>query len=194
MLLPVILILVAAAWRVVAAWEPSLANFAPLMALAFCGGVYFRSPKMWLVPFAALLLSDLYLDYYYQTQFAYAWSFGPAGIRALCFVLALFIGWVVSHRKNWLNLFTGTLASAVIFYLVTNSHAWFYDPTYVKGLAGWWQAMTVGHPEFPPTLFFFRNSLVSDFFFTGLFALAMEYQALRREQPSLLPRSLVREG
>jgi hypothetical protein len=54
--------------------------------------------------------------------------------------------------------------------------------------------MTVGHPEFPPTLFFFRNSLASDFFFTGLFALAMEYQALRHEQPSLLPKSLVRAG
>lgn len=186
MILAVALILAAAGWRVAAAWEPSLANFAPLMALAFCGGVYFKSRRMWLVPFAALLLSDLYLDHYYATQFGYNWPVGAAGIRALCFVVAIYFGWVVAHRKSWLNLFTGTLGGSVLFYLVTNSHAWWYDMAYAKTLAGWWQAMTVGHPEFPPTLLFFRNSIVSDLFFTGLFALTMEYLALRHEQPNLL--------
>ncbi|HWL14138.1 MAG TPA: DUF6580 family putative transport protein [Opitutus sp.] len=189
MILAAVLILVAAGWRIAAAWEPSLANFAPLMALAFCGGVYFRNPRLWLIPLAALTLSDLYLDHYYATQFGYIWTWGAAGIRALCFVLAIFFGWMVSHRKSWLNLFSGTLAGAVIFYLVTNSHAWWYDLAYAKTAAGWWQAMTVGHPQFPPTLFFFRNSLVSDLFFTGIFALVMEYRALRHAQPSLLARA-----
>ncbi len=189
MILAAVLILVAAGWRIAAAWEPSLANFAPLMALAFCGGVYFRNPRLWLIPLAALTLSDLYLDHYYATQFGYIWTWGAAGIRALCFVLAIFFGWMVSHRKSWLNLFSGTLAGAVIFYLVTNSHAWWYDLAYAKTAAGWWQAMTVGHPQFPPTLFFFRNSLVSDLFFTGIFALVMEYRALRHARPSLLARA-----
>lgn len=187
MILPIVLILVAAGWRIAAAWEPSLANFAPLMALAFCGGVYFRDRRMWLVPFAALVLSDVYLDHYYATQFNYEWTFSGAGIRGLCFVMAIFLGWVVSRHKSWMNLFSGTLAGAVIFYLVTNSHAWWYDLSYAKTTAGWWQAMTVGHPEFPPTLLFFRNSLASDFFFTAVFALVMEYQALRHSAPSLLP-------
>jgi hypothetical protein len=186
MLLAVLLIIAASAWRVVAAWEPSLANFAPLMALAFCGGVYFRDRRMWLVPFVALVVSDLYLDHYYATQFGYQWNFGAAGIRALCFVLAIFFGWVVSTRKSWWNLFAGCLGGAVAFYLVTNTHSWWYDLSYAKTSAGWWQAMTIGHPEFPPTLFFFRSSLVSDLFFTGMFALVMEYQALRKSQPSLL--------
>ncbi|MEO6001641.1 MAG: DUF6580 family putative transport protein [Opitutus sp.] len=188
MILAVFLILAAAGWRIAAAWEPSLANFAPLMALAFCGGVYFRDRRMWLVPFAALLLSDLYLDYYYQTQFGYVWSFGGAGIRALCFVMAIFLGWVVSQHKSWINLFSGTLGGAVIFYLVTNSHAWWYDLSYAKTAAGWWQALTVGHPEYLPTLYFFRNSLASDFLFTAMFALVMEYQAQRHAQPSLFNR------
>ena len=192
MILAVVLILAAAGWRVAAAWEPSLANFAPLMALAFCGSVYFRNPRMWLVPFAALLLSDLYLDYYYQSNFGYAWTIGGAGIRALCFVFAIFLGWVVSRNKSWLNLATGTLAGALTFYLVTNSHSWWYDLSYAKSAAGWWQAMTVGHPEFPPTLLFFRNSLASDVFFTGMFALIMEYQAMRKEQPSLLGKFVQR--
>lgn len=187
MILAAVLILVAAGWRIAAVWSDAFANFAPLMALAFCGGVYFRDRRLWLVPFVALVVSDLYLNQHYATQYHYEFPFAAAGIRALCFVLALFIGWVVSHRKSWLNLLTGTLAGSVIFYLVTNSHAWWYDMAYVKNFAGWWQAMTVGHPEFPPTLLFFRNSLASDVFFTAMFALVMEYRALRHAEPSLLP-------
>jgi hypothetical protein len=100
--------------------------------------------------------------------------------------MAVFIGRVVSYHKSWWNLFSGSLAGAVIFYLVTNTHAWWYDLSYTKTAAGWWQALTVGHPEFPPTLFFFRNSLASDLFFTAMFSLALEYQAQRNAQPSLL--------
>jgi hypothetical protein len=59
---------------------------------------------------------------------------------------------------------------------------------YVKTAAGWWQAITVGRPEFPPTLFFFRNTLLSDLLFTGIFAQVMEYAAYRAGQPSLLRR------
>ena len=70
----------------------------------------------------------------------------------------------------------------------TNSDAWLRDPFYVKNAAGWWQAMTVGRPEFPPTLFFFRNTLVSDLLFTGMFALTMEFAALRAGRPSLFAK------
>jgi hypothetical protein len=57
---------------------------------------------------------------------------------------------------------------------------------YARSAAGWWQALTVGHPEYYPTIFFFRNSLVSDLLFTGCFALLMEYASLRRGEASLL--------
>jgi hypothetical protein len=46
--------------------------------------------------------------------------------------------------------------------------------------------MTMGHPEYPPTLFFFRNTLVSDLLFTGIFAMAMEWSARRAGEASLL--------
>jgi hypothetical protein len=189
MLLAVVLIVAAALSRIASVWEPSLANFAPLMALAFCGGVYFRDRRMWLIPFAALVLSDVFLDHYYQVRFGYQWPLSAAVLRALCFALATGLGWLVSQRKNWLNLFSGSLGGAVVFYLVTNSHAWWYDLSYSKSAAGWWQALTVGHPEYPPTLYFFRNSLASDLLFTGAFVLVMEYQALRQNHSSLLTRN-----
>ena len=185
-----VVLVLAAGWRVISLGLPALANFAPLMALTFCAAVYFRERRAWLVPFAALMISDLYLDYYYATTFGEQWTWPSVLLRALCFAAAIPLGRLVAQRKNWLSLFGGALAGSVIFYLATNTDAWLRDPYYVKSAAGWWQALTFGRPEFPPTLLFFRNTLVSDLVFTGLFALTMELSALRAGQPSLLRRRI----
>lgn len=186
MLLALALIVLAVGYRIVGAWNPDLVNFSPLMALAFCGAVYLRNRLMWLVPFVALIVSDFYLNHYYATQFGYSWDLAGFVVRMACFALALGFGVMVSRRKNWLNLFSGSLGGAVVFYLATNTISWFTDAGYAHTAAGWWQAMTVGHPQFLPTLFFFRNTLVSDLLFTGVFALTMEYAARRAGRPSLL--------
>jgi hypothetical protein len=180
------LILLSIGYRLVGAWNPELANFSPLMALAFCSAVYFRSRWLWLVPFAALSLSDLYLNHYYLTQYGYGWTGGAALVRTACFAAAIGLGLLVARRKSWLNLFSGALGGAVIFYLATNTTAWWVEPAYAKSVAGWWQAMTVGLPQYAPTLLFFRNTLTSDLLFTGIFVLTMESLALRRHEPSLL--------
>src|SRR5947208_615201 len=75
-----------------------------------------------------------------------------------------------SSQPLWLPLIfmlatlAGTLACSVMFYLVTNSVSWWTDPAYAKNLNGWAQALTTGTglPGFPPTLVFFRNSLIAD--------------------------------
>jgi hypothetical protein len=182
------LIVLAAAWRIVGVHAPALSNFAPLMALTFCGAVYFRDRRMWLVPFVALTLSDLYLDYYYASKFGETWMWTSAVVRLLCFALALPLGWLVAQRKNWPTLFSGALGGALFFYLATNTDAWLRDVAYAKTAAGWLQAMTVGRPEFPPTLWFFRNTLASDLLFTGLFAAAMELAAAKRGEESLIAK------
>ena len=181
------LILLATGYRIVAAWNPELVNFSPLMALAFCGAVYFRNRWLWLVPFLALSGSDLYLDHYHATQFGYTWDLGGVLVRTMCFAAALALGWMVARRRSWLTLLAGCLAGSLLFYLATNTASFLGDAYYAKTAAGWWQAMTVGHPEFPPTLLFFRNTLGSDLLFAAAFALAMEWAALRDGRPSLLP-------
>lgn len=185
--LALFLIVVAAGWRVLGAHVPAVANFAPLMALTFCGAVYFRDRRMWLVPFAALTLSDIYLNYYYASVFGETWSWPSMATRLVCFALALPVGAAIARNKSWLSLLGGTLLSSATFYVLTNTDAWLRDPAYVKTAAGWLQALTIGRPEFPPTIWFFRNTLVSDLLFAGLFALAMELSARRRGQVSLLP-------
>ena len=187
-----VVLVLAAGWRVFTLHVPSLSNFSPVMALAFCSGVYFRRSWMWLAPFAALILSDLYIDHYYAVVYHYEWTADGAVLRTLCFAAGLAFGIAVSRRRNWLNLLGGALAGSVLFYLVTNTVSWIGDAGYAHDGAGWWQAVTVGHPQFYPTLFFFRNTLVSDLLFTGCFALAMEYACLRKGDPSLLKLKQVR--
>jgi hypothetical protein len=186
--LAVLLLAAAAAWRMAAVQVPELGNFSPLMALAFCGGLYFRRGWLWLVPFAALLLSDLYIDHHYWVEYHYQSTVGGTGIRLLCFAAGLLLGHQLSARRTWGVIFAGALGASVLFFLVTNTASWLGDASYAHDAAGWWQALTVGHPQFPSTLYFFRNTLGSDLLFTALFGLAMEYAALRDGKPSLLAR------
>ena len=188
LVLALALILFAAGWRTVFAHVPALANFAPLMALSYCGAVYFRQKRLWLVPFAALTLSDLYLDPYYSNVFHETWMWPSVATRLLCFAFALPLGGLVATKKNWVTLFGGALACSLFFYVATNTDAWWRDPYYAKTAAGWAQALTIGRPEFPPTIWFFRNTLASDLLFTGLFAVAMEFAARRRGAESLLAK------
>jgi hypothetical protein len=192
MSLAIVVLVLAAGWRVFTLYVPELSNFAPIMALVFCAGVYSRGTWMKLAPFAAVVLSDLYINHYYSSVYHYEWSLSGEALRFLCFGAALGIGSVVAVRRNWVNLLGGTLAGSVLFYLVTNTSAWAGDMAYAHTAAGWWQAMTVGHPEYYPTIFFFRNSLVSDLVFTGCFAFAMEYASLKRGDASLLSLKQVR--
>ena len=186
--LALFLLVAAAAWRILALHAPELSNFSPLMALTFCGGVYFRDRWMWAVPFAALAASDLYIDHYYSVQYGYHWSPSSVGFRLLCFAAGLMLGRAVAGRRSWLTLGLGAVGASVLFYLLTNTDAWLADFAYAHTAAGWWQAMTVGHPGLPSTLYFFRNTFASDLIFTGCFALAMEYAALRQGGASLLSR------
>lgn len=181
-----VLILLATAYRLLPTMDLSLANFSPLMAIAFCGGVYFRRRWMWLVPFAALFVSDLYINHFYAREFGYSWPVSGFIARNACFLAALLLGVWVARRKSWLWLLNGSLLGALLFYFVTNTQSWLSDPFYAKSLAGWWQAMTVGHPEFPPTIYFFRNTIFGDVLFTGFFAGVMEWIAQRKGEPSLL--------
>lgn len=186
MRLALALILLATLYRLLPVWDFSLANFSPVMAIAFCGAVYFKDRRLWLVPFVALSVSDLYINHFYATTYGYTWTLTGFVARTLCIVAVLGIGVWIARRKSWLGLLNGTLLGALLFYLVTNTQSWMQDPFYAKTLAGWWQALTTGHPEFPPTVLFFRNTLFGDLMFTSLFAGLMEWMAHRKGEPSLI--------
>lgn len=182
----ILLISLAILYRLLPTLDMHLANFAPLTAISFCSAVYFRDRRLWVVPFAALCLSDVYINWFYARAYGYHFEIGGILARAAAYAVGLGLGAWVARHKSWLWLLNGSLLGAVLFYLITNTQSWAGDAFYAKTLAGWWQALTVGHPEYPPTILFFRNTLFGDLMFTGLFAGIMEWLAQRSGAPSLL--------
>lgn len=157
-----------------------------MTAVAFCGAVYFRERRWSWLPFGGLCLTDLYINWFYAIEYGYYMEVGAYVARFAAFAVALGIGVWVSRRKSWLWLLNGSLLGALLFYFITNTQSWWGDIYYAKNFTGWWQALTIGHPEYPPTIFFFRNTLFGDLMFTGLFCGLMEWWTKRIGEPSLM--------
>jgi hypothetical protein len=146
-------------------------NFAPIAAIALCAAAYFPRKYKFSVPMIALLISDIVLNVHYRFSF-----FSPFVLsHYLGFAIIGCLGLLLQSRASWKTLLPGSVAASLIFYVVTNSVSWIYDPGYAKNFAGLIQALTVGLPQYSatPSWMFFRNSLVSDLIFTGLFVVCM---------------------
>ena len=108
--------------------------------------------KALVITIGTMLLSDMVLGFH-----AVMWA--TYGGFALSVLLAnIFL------RKQSLPRVAGvTLASSIVFYLVTNFAVWFVPGSmYPKTFAGLLDSYIMALP-------FFRNSLVGDFFYTGVF-------------------------
>jgi hypothetical protein len=177
-LLPVLFIAVLAVSRI-----PGLlpANFSAVYAFVFCAGVYFRGAMAWWLPLATMLVSDVALNlFWYHAPPLGFYLLLNYGLYAVIIGLGKWFG----RRAPFVKLLFGGLLGAVIFYLVTNTLAWLQDPAYAKTIAGWIQALTVGHPEIHPTTWeFFRNTFLSTGIFTALFTGA-EKLAAPAESPA----------
>ncbi len=157
-------------------------NFSAAYALVFCAGVYLPRRLAWWVPLAVMAATDLLLNVYYQ-QSLHLDTFSPGkliylGGNYLAYGAMVWLGRRFSAKSSWVALLSGGVAGAVLFYLITNTVSWlfnpFQNPEYTKTLAGWIQALTGGTAGWPQTWEFFRNTLSSGGLFSGLFAGAMK--------------------
>jgi hypothetical protein len=174
----ILLVLSAVAYRVMtgflihsgATW---LSNFAPLAAIAVCSAAYFPAKMKFSVPLGTLFISDLILNYHYGASLLDPHVVG----RYLALVLVGFVGLLLQDRASLKTLLPASIAGSTIFYAVTTVFSWLSDPGYVKNFAGLIQALTVGLPQYSatPAWMFFRNSLLSDLFFTLLFVVCMGF-------------------
>jgi hypothetical protein len=178
-LLPAIFVLVFAISRIPGLMPP---NFSVAYALAFCSGVFFPGARGWWLPLGAMLATDIGLNCYYahQNPEAHVWS-APHLVNLL-FNYAAYCGLILLGRcfkgrtQLW-RLLGGGLLGAMLFYLVTNTASWFFNPEYMKTLAGWIEALTRGTAGYPPTWEFFRNTLLSGGLFTLLFGAVAKFAA-----------------
>jgi hypothetical protein len=173
--LPVLLMIVFAVTRWPGLMPP---NFSAAYALVFCAGVYFRNRLGWCVPLLIMALTDVALNFYYLSR---GWN-GFQLYQLMNYAAYAGIFWLsrkFKPRVSILALVCGGLLSAILFYIITNTAAWFFNPfhnpEYTKTLAGWLRALTTGAGSWPQTWEFFRNTLLSSGLFTALFAGAMKY-------------------
>ena len=174
-MIPALLLIVAAvAYRIVTglaiiSGSTALSNFAPLAAIALCAAAYFPTKYKFTIPMIALLISDVVLNLYYHFSLLSPFVIS----HYIAFALIGGLGWLLRNRASFKTLLPASIAASVIFYVVTGIVSWMFDPGYVKNFAGLIQSLTVGVSQYSatPSWRFFRNSVVSDLLFTGLFIL-----------------------
>jgi hypothetical protein len=178
-MIPAFLLIVAAvAYRIVTGLAITsgttwLSNFAPMAAIALCAAAYFPGKYRFSVPMIALLVSDIVLNTFYGfsllSPFVLSHYVGFALVGAL--------GLLLRNRASVKTMLPASIAASILFYVVTGTVSWLFDPGYPKNVAGLFQSLTVGLPAYSatPSWMFFRNSVLSDLIFTGLFILCFHW-------------------
>jgi hypothetical protein len=161
------MILAAAASRLI----PHPPNFTPIAAIALLGGAQFSSKRAaFLVPLAGLFLSDLAFGFYAITPVVYG-----------SFALTVCLGFWVRQRRSVQRMAFATVASAILFFVLTNCGVWVMDNLYPKTLARLVDCYVAAIP-------FFQNMLLGDLLYSvvlfGGFALA-ENRFVRLREPVL---------
>lgn len=129
---------------------PHPANFTPVAALALFGGYHFSKRQAALLPLLTVFIVDIFLGGYYGPTMFYVYG---------SYLLFILIGQLVKGRRL-LTLAPATLASSLLFFIITNFGVWadplFYYPHTLTGLL----------ECYATALPFFRNTLLGDLFFT----------------------------
>ena len=158
----IIIVLAAAASRLI----PHPPNLTSITAVALFGGAYFSDRRLaFLLPLAALFLSDLILGFYTHMEVVYS-----------SFALIVCVGLWLQKRRSTIYIVGAALASSILFFLLTNFGVWALELLYPKTMAGLLACYVAAIP-------FFQNTLQGDLFFTA--ALFGGFTLLERSFPKI---------
>jgi hypothetical protein len=144
---------------------PHPPNVAPITALALFGAVYLDKKHAFLIPLAALLISDYFLGFYSGMM----WVYGSFALIALVGL------WLRTHQGVWQTI-AATFTGSILFFILTNLGVWVSSTMYPQTIAGLLQCYTAAIP-------FFRNTLLGDGLYVGImFGL---FETAKRMLPSL---------
>ena len=131
---------------------PHLPNFTPVTAIALFGGLYFTNKSLaYLAPLFIMVLSDLFLGFH--------------SISIVVYVAFLFVSFIGTQTKKP-SVFA-ILLSSISFFIITNFGVWLMGG-YPKTWTGFVECYTLAIP-------FFRNSLLGDFFYSGVMILGFNF-------------------
>jgi len=192
----VLFIVVFAAARIPGMLSSDFANFNPAYALLFCGGVYLSRGTAWWLPLSAMLITDIGLNFYYVAQGFAVWEWPMLRYQVFNYVAwaaIILLGQRFKPKHSAMSLLGGGILGALLFYLITNTAAWlfnpFNNPEYTKTVWGWLRALIFGTGGWPETWQFFRNTLLSGGLFTGIFVAAMKFSTAESAEEKKEARS-----
>lgn len=142
-----------------AGWIGLPPNVAPISALALFSGALL--PRRWtfVVPLAAMLLSDLVIGFYSL----------PVMISVYAsFAVSNMLGRRLRSRLTMRRTIEMSLLGSIIFFVVTNAAVWLFQDMYQHNLVGLWQSYLSALP-------YFRNTVLGDLGFTGVFFGAYQF-------------------
>ncbi len=158
-------------------------NFSAVYAVVFCAGVFFVGRMSWWLPLGTMLVSDIALNFYYWLAKDIAvWE--PSVLKYqvfnyVAYAVIILLGKRFKPTSSFAALLGGGILGAMLFYLITNTASWFFNPfnnpEYTKTLMGWLTALIKGTGGWPQTWEFFRNTIMSSALFTALFVAAAKY-------------------
>ena len=90
---------------------------------------------------ATLAVTDLALNCYYQFVLGFDSFQVYQFVNYAVYALLIGLGQCFNPQSSWLRVTSGGILGALLFYLITNTAAWFFNPfgnlEYTKDLAGW---------------------------------------------------------
>lgn len=133
---------------------PHLYNFSPIAALALFGGAGYRNRfAAYLIPLAAVWVSDLFLNFAFYGRFVAFYDGAFATYAA--FAMIVLLGSLSLRRFSAKNLLFTSLTASVLFFLVSNFGVWAFSGLYPLTSAGLSACYAAAVP-------FFRNTLAGD--------------------------------
>ncbi|MFH0754587.1 MAG: DUF6580 family putative transport protein [Candidatus Omnitrophota bacterium] len=149
---------------VLARFMPHAPNFTPVLAVALFGAVYLKRSYALILPLSLMMVTDIFLGLH--PVVAFTWG---------SILLVSCIGLWVRTRLSVTNVVIGSLASAMLFFVVTNFGVWltYYPQTW----EGFVSCYTLAIPFFRTTLA--STAVYAIVMFGGYELLAMSFKKTR---------------
>lgn len=177
----IVLVILATACKFFFGPELEWSGFSPVIAIALFAGFIMKQKDMsFLLPLAALFISDLVIQGLYNIgEFPYAGFYSGQWKNYLILMAAVLIGWGLKGRKKS-TLFTGALAAPTVFFLVSNFMVWMAatEIVYAKSFAGLMTCYGAGLP-------FYKNSLIATMIFLPVILFAYNYITKKKTELTL---------
>lgn len=132
---------------------PHPMNFAPIGALGLFSGAYVTNRRAWLIPLAALFISDLFIGFYTPLIMLSVY---------ISFAISAVLGrYALSQKRSVIRIGSAAVASATILFVLSNFTLWLtglYYPMTFEGLT----------LCFVRAIPFYGYTLAGDFFYAAV--------------------------